>query len=325
VSPREAPPAPELTVVIPTHDRLDTLPEVMAALAGQRGAPPFEVVVVDDGSIDGTAGWLEAYSWPPGWSFVRQENRGPAAARNAGVRAARGRWVAFLGDDTVPDSGWLAAHHRALTSEVARRATAEGQRIGVIGYTAWHPRMRLNPFLRYINEHGLQFGYALIEDPHDVPFNFFYTSNISLERALLLEEPFDLRFPYAAWEDIELSYRLTRRHAFRLLYEPDARVAHDHPTDLARFCARQEKAGYCAVVFHRLHPELGGFLGIGPDGPPPLPSRWLQVICRRLASALLPLPARLPGLWESVLRYHYVVGLQRGWRELGGRQEGDPA
>ncbi|HVS14433.1 MAG TPA: glycosyltransferase [Thermoanaerobaculia bacterium] len=315
---------PEISVVVPTHDRLDTLPEVLGALAAQRDAPAFGVVVVDDGSTDGTAAWLETFEWPPGWRFVRQENRGPAAARNAGVRLARGRWVAFLGDDTVPEAGWLAAHHRTLTGEIARRAQAAGQGVGVIGYTGWHPRMRLNPFLRYINEHGLQFGYALIEDPDDVPFNFLYTSNLSLERALLLEEPFDLDFPYAAWEDIELSYRLKRR-GLRLLYQASARVAHHHPTDLARFCARQEKAGYCAVVFHRLHPELGGFLGLGPDGPPPLPNRGLQALARGLASALLPLPVRLPGLWECVLRYHYVVGLRRGWRDLGGRAKGDAA
>ena len=320
----EVPDSPELSVVIPTHDRVDVLPEVLDALEAQRGAPAFEVVVVDDGSGDGTAEYLAQRRFPPGWRFVRQHNRGPAAARNVGVEAARGRWVAFLGDDTVPDSGWLAAHFEALTGERARAAAAQGRRVGVIGYTGWHPRMRLDPFLRYINEHGLQFGYALIEDPTDVPFNFFYTSNLALERELLLEEPFDLGFPYAAWEDIEVSYRLFER-GFRLLYEPRARVAHLHPTTIERFCLRQEKAGYCAVVFHRRHPELGGFLGLGPEGPPPVPDRRLEPVLRGLASALLRLrlPLSLPGLWERVLRHHYVAGLHRGWKDLAGCGKGD--
>ena len=100
----------------------------------------------------------------------------------------------------------------------------------MIGYTRWHPRMRLNPFLRYINEYGLQFGYALIDDPENVPFNFFYTSNVSLPRELLLAEPFDLSFPYPAWEDIELSYRL-EKGGMRLVYDRTATVAHDHPTE----------------------------------------------------------------------------------------------
>jgi glycosyltransferase involved in cell wall biosynthesis len=301
-------------VVIPTHDRLDVLREVLAALESQAGAPPFEVVVVDDGSTDGTAEWLREARPAVPLRVVRQENRGPAAARNTGVAVAAGRWVAFLGDDTVPAPGWLAAHREA------HRRRGDDPHLAVIGYTGWHSRMRVTPFLRYINEHGLQFGYALIRDPERVPFNFLYTSNLSLPRDLLLAEPFDLSFPYAAWEDIEVAYRLERR-GLRLVYEPGARVAHDHPTDLARFAARQEKAGYCAVVFWRLHPELGGFLGIGPEGPPPLPPAGRQRLREGMVRALQNLPLWLPRLWEEVLRFHYIRGLQRGWREVGGAKK----
>jgi glycosyltransferase involved in cell wall biosynthesis len=298
--------APEVSVVIPTHNRLEVLAEVLAALVRQEGAPPFEVVVVDDGSTDGTAEWLRSRSFALNLRVMTQENRGPAAARNTGVAVAAGRWVAFLGDDTVPAVGWLAAHR------AAHRRHGDDLHLAVIGYTAWHPRMRLNPFLRYINEHGLQFGFALIRDREDVPFNFFYTSNLSLSRDLLLAEPFDLRFPYAAWEDIEVAYRLKKR-GLHMIYEPAARVAHDHPTDLARFAARQERAGYCAVVFYRLHPELGAFLGLGPQGPPPLPDAARQRRRTRVVRALQNLPLALPKLWEDVLRFHYVQGLHRAW------------
>jgi glycosyltransferase involved in cell wall biosynthesis len=301
---------PEVSVVIPTHNRLEALSEVLKALEFQDAPPGFEVVVVDDGSTDGTADWLRHRSFSLALRVLTQENRGPAAARNTGVAVAAGRWVAFLGDDTVPSPGWLATHR------AAHRRRGDDPYLAVLGYTGWHPRMRLNPFLRYINEHGLQFGYALIKDRENVPFNFFYTSNLSLPRDLLLAEPFDLRFPYAAWEDIELSYRLERR-GMRLVYEPAATVAHDHPTDFARFAARQEKAGYCAVVFYRLHPELGPFLGIGPDGPPPLPPARRQRRLEWLVRALQSGPLHLPSLWEEVLRYHYIEGLHRAWSELG--------
>jgi glycosyltransferase involved in cell wall biosynthesis len=309
--------APELSVVIPTHNRLPVLTEVLSALVRQEGAPPFEVVVVDDGSTDGTAEWLRSRSFDLALRVFTQENRGPAAARNTGVAVAAGRWVAFLGDDTVPAVGWLAVHR------AAHRRHGDDLHLAVIGYTGWHPRMRLTPFLRYINEHGLQFGYALIRDPEEVPFNFFYTSNLSLSRELLLAEPFDLRFPYAAWEDIELAYRLKKR-GLHLIYEAAATVAHDHPTDLARFAARQERAGYCAVVFYRLHPELGGFLGLGPDGPPPLPDGAAQRRRERLVRALQKLPVALPNLWEDVLRFHYLKGLHRGWDDAETKKEMNP-
>lgn len=187
----------------------------------------------------------------------------------------------------------------------------------MIGYTGWHPRMQLTPFLRYINEYGLQFGYQLIEDPDQVPFNFFYTSNLSLSRTMLLDEPFDTRFPYAAWEDIEASYRLFRG-GLTLAYEANAIVDHDHPTDLRRFADRQEKAGYSGVVFYRLHPELGGFVGLAPEGPPPVPSRWGQWWLERLVRALQKLPVKVPRWWERVLRFHYVRGLHRGWEDGAG-------
>ena len=299
----------DVSVVIPTFNRLEVLAEVLHALEFQQEAPPFEVVVVDDGSSDGTSAWLRSRTFNLPLRVLTQENRGPAAARNTGVAVAQGQWVAFLGDDTVPSPGWIAAHREA------HRKRGDDLHVAVLGYTGWHPRMRLNPFLRYINEHGLQFGYALITDPEDVPFNFFYTSNISLARDLLLAEPFDLRFPHAAWEDIEVAYRMKKR-GLRMVYEKTATVSHDHPTDIARFAARQEKAGYCAVVFHRLHPELGPFLGIGPDGPPPLPpegrQRWLEGLVRALQN----LPVSVPKLWEEVLRFHYVQGLHRAWNEV---------
>jgi glycosyltransferase involved in cell wall biosynthesis len=309
---------PAVSVVIPTYQRMDVLPEVLDALSGQRGAPPFEVVVVDDGSRDGTAEFLRGWRGALDLRVLRQDNSGPARARNLGVTEARGELVAFLGDDTVPEPGWLAAHLAAHAARPERRPLA------VLGYTGWHPRMRLTPFLRYINEHGLQFGYALIADPERVPFNFFYTSNLSLPRELLLAEPFDLGFPYAAWEDIELSYRL-QRHGLALVYEPQARVAHLHPTDFARFTARQQKAGEAAVVFWRLHPELGPFLGLSPQGPPPLPSRGPQRVREAVVRALQNLPLHTPRLWDETLRHHYIQGLWRGWaRHPGGQGEARP-
>jgi len=308
---------PELSVVIPTYNRLEILPEVLDAVEAQENAPEFEVVIVDDGSSDGTAALLGARRFGRPTKVLYQENKGPAAARNAGVAAAGGRWVAFLGDDTVPAPGWLAFHREAI------RSRGDDPLLAVIGYTRWHQRMRRTRFLDYINEYGLQFGYALIEDPDDVPFNFFYTSNLSLSRDLLLEEPFDERFPYAAWEDIEASYRLKNK-GMRLLYEARAEVFHDHPTDLGRFMVRQEKAGYSAVVFFGLHPELGGFLGLGPDGPPPLLSAWKQRVRELLARSMQNLPVQLTTLWEELLRGYYIQGLHRGWSDEAHSSKGDP-
>lgn len=301
----------EYSIVIPTFNRRRVLAEVLTALDGQREAPPFEILVVDDGSTDGTFEWLAGRAEVRPLRRFRQANRGPAAARNRGVEAAAGTWIALLGDDTVPENDWLARHAARHRAEAL---PGEGEKVAVLGYTAWHPRMRPTPFLRYINEYGPQFGYSIIADPDRVPFNFFYTSNLSLAREWLLAEPFDESFPDPAWEDIEASYRL-RGRGLRLVYEPRARVLHDHPTDFRRFAERQERAGVSAVRFARKHPELGGFLGLGPGGPAPLPGHRSRRIRECLVRALQFLPVSLPGAWEEALRYHYLRGLHRGWRE----------
>ncbi len=321
---------PEWSIVIPTFDRLPALREVLAAVDAQAGPPSFEIVVVDDGSSDGTAAWLDeraaarVVDGGPELRVLHQENAGPAVARNRGVAAARGRWAAFLGDDTVPAPGWLAAHRRAQQETLARSIRAQGGCVGVIGRTDWHVRMRRTPFLDYINDHGLQFGFALIENSDDVPFNFFYTSNLSIDREAMAAEPFDPAFPFAAWEDVEAGYRLAGR-GLRLLYRPDACVAHDHPTDLRRFAARQYRAGYSAVVFFRRHEQLGPLLGFENGAPPSaggVCARARQRLEERLARLLQRLPVRTPRLWERVMRHHYLEGLRNGWSDGVGLERG---
>jgi glycosyltransferase involved in cell wall biosynthesis len=294
------------SVVIPTFRRSDTLVAVLEALGRQQDPPEFEVVVVDDGSGDDTLERLAAFRPDYPFRFFSQENAGPASARNRGVREARGAIVAFLGDDTIPERAFLSVHARA-------HAEAEPHPIAVLGYTTWPRDLPVSSFLHHINEYGLQFGYRLIEDSENVPFNFFYTSNVSLRRALLLEAGlFDTSFPHAAWEDIELAYRLMRG-GMRMVYRPGAVARHHHEVTFASFRKRQEKAGEAAAIFYRKHPELSGFLAV-PQALllPERPGLWLRVLP---AWAALSERRKLPaGRWavDRVLREDYLRGLSRG-------------
>ena len=270
---------PRLSVVIPTYNRLEILPRVLRALAAQEEtAGGFEVVVVDDGSSDGTADFLRSHRPPYPFRAFSQANTGPAGARNRGVGESAGEIVVFLGDDTVPESEFLRRH------EEAHRARAD-RKIAVLGYTTWPRDRRVTPFLHHINEYGLQFGYELIRDPENVPFNFFYTSNISLPRAAFDRcGLFDTTFPDAAWEDIELSYRLSRE-GYVIVYEPRAVVRHHHDITFSSFRRRQERSGRAAAIFYGKHPELADFLGVGlaRSGPVRI-RRWTTLwasLCER--------------------------------------------
>jgi glycosyltransferase involved in cell wall biosynthesis len=300
------------SVVIPTYRRAETLFPVLDALAAQTDPPDFEVVVVDDGSGDDTLARLRSYRPPYPFRFFTQENAGPATARNRGVREARGDVVLFLGDDTVPEPPLLSIHAR--TQEEKRPHP-----VAVLGYTTWPRDLRVSPFLHHINEYGLQFGYGLIRDPEEVPFNFFYTSNVSLPRGLLLEVGlFDTSFPHAAWEDIEVAYRLMQR-GMRMVYRPTAVARHHHAITFASFRRRQEKAGEAAAIFYRKHPELGDFLAVplarAPERRASLSGRFFSMWAGFAERS------ELPGTrWalDRVLKEDYLRGLRRGLREEGG-------
>lgn len=294
---------PAFSVVIPTHNRIAMLQRVLDALRSQDGAPEFEIIVIDDGSSDDTAA---ALSRRAGITFRSQPNSGPGKARNHGVSIARGRFVVFIGDDTIPERRFLAEHARTHAE------SGNDPLAACLGYTGWPPGERVTAFMDYINDYGLQFGYRLIEDGAVVPFNFFYTSNISIDRQLLAAHPFDTTFPSAAWEDIELAYRLDTL-GLKIRYNARAVTRHYHPTDVDSFARRQYTVGKSGAIFYRKHPELGHFLGVH------------ELESRRLADARqlarLRRRARLGErfrflarneVFETLMREHYLRGLKDG-------------
>src|SRR5919205_3892081 len=102
----------ELSVIIPTYNRREPLRTCLEALSGQTIAN-FEVVVVIDGSTDGTREMLAAMATPYALRAIWQQNSGQCAARNHGAAMANGRYFLFLDDDIIADPGLVAGHLRA--------------------------------------------------------------------------------------------------------------------------------------------------------------------------------------------------------------------
>ena len=302
---------PSASVVIPTFNRLGALRDVVEAVRVQvvPDGVVSELLVVDDGSSDGTWSWLQSRENTGRLRAFRQENSGPARARNRGAREAQGDVVLFLGDDTVPQPGWIAEHLEG------HRLFSDGGSVAVVGYTSF-PTTFDTPFLRFINEFGAQFGYQLIEHPHSVPFKFFYTSNISLpRRELLVRGGFREDFPAAAWEDIEFAYRACAG-GVRLLYQPRARVLHQHRIQPRTFCRRQRTSGRSAAIFSRLHPELAEFLGVSRLSAVPtfagVHAGLLGALITGAESLRITLPHRV---YQRFVDLCYLRGLARGLQE----------
>lgn len=303
------------SVVIPTYNRLSMLVNVLEALDRQIDAPEFEVVIVNDGSKDGTAAALEQFEREGRFTFPltqrTQENGGPGRARNHGVSLARGEWIVFIGDDTVPEPGFMSGHAGTHS------CYDDDPWVACLGYTGWPDDGSVTAFMHYINDYGLQFGYRLIEHDTIVPFNFFYTSNISISREVLAAHPFDTSFPAAAWEDIELAYRLDAL-GLRIHYNAEAQTRHHHPTSVESFARRQFTVGKSGAIFLQKHPELRHFLGVeelrekgaGSDRE----IAWLTLLSKlgeRFA------PVARTSAFERLMRIHYLRGLEAGIREHG--------
>ncbi len=230
------PPASDVTVVVPVKDRVEGLARLLAALPPDLG----ETIVVDDGSTD--AAGIRAVTERAGATLLRHpQAKGPAAARNAGLAAARTPLVAFLDSDVVPQPGWLGP----LLARFADPAVALAA-----------PRIVALPPVR-----GWLAGYESVRSSLDqggdpalvVPKSrvAYVPSAAMLVRRAAAGAGFDERMHVA--EDVDLVLRL---HAagWRLRYEPAARVAHDHRTGVRAWWLRKAYYGTGAAPLSLRHP-----------------------------------------------------------------------
>ncbi len=305
--------APFLSVVIPTYRRLDLLQRVLRELQEQIAllSDAAEVVVCDDASNDGTAEWLaqeaEAVPLALAWSALAA-NGGPARARNAAIRRARGDVILLLGDDIVPGPGLLDRHvrwHRAHPAE----------ELALLGRTTWPDNMAVTPFMEFLETDGREMFMNYRDLPVDRPVSgmFFYTCNVSFKRALHPRVGgFDERFPFASHEDLEFGIRLEQA-GVRLFYDPEALGYHWHVLDIPGTVRRVYRMGYSSTLFWQRVPRRESSLKravrsvlAGLFGTEPL---------RRLVLALARRAAAQPAIWRGLLQGVYWSGFADGRRD----------
>ena len=286
---------PAASVVVPTHARPERLARLLDSLARQTlSGHRFEIVIVDDGSpspvrLDAAAGDPDVR---PDVRLVRQARSGPAAARNRGAREARAPLLLFVDDDCAAAPDWVAAH-------VAAHAGCPDALLGGVTTNG----LPGNPWSDAAE--GL-LGFLDAEATAGGALDFVASNNIACARARFLEiGGFDARYPLAAGEDRAFC-RAWAVSGAPIVRVPEARVAHFHALDPARFWRQQHNYGRGAARFHADAPHDRA----AARGVPALPRPagfYARLLLHPLRRAELSLPRRLGALPRVALSQAAIV------------------
>lgn len=241
---------PEISAILTTHNRAHLLPRVLEGFRAQRLSPDrYELLVVDDGSSDGTAAVLEAYRGRLPMRVVRQMPAGLAAAKNLGIFMSRSPILLFLDDDDVPSPSLLMGHLSGHLHHRERGAV-------ILGQTTLAPEIAGLPLMRHVTGAGGQlFSQAWMQSGQRLSFREFWGGRSSAKRALLVEcGVFNPIFRFGC-EDVELAWRLERRHGLTVIYEPAALTTMIRGLSFADFCHRSIRQGRSQWTFACLHPN----------------------------------------------------------------------
>jgi glycosyltransferase involved in cell wall biosynthesis len=236
------------SIVIPTYNRLPILEKCLRALEiqtfDQKIVSDYEIVVVDDGSTDGTIEWLQANAIAlPHVQMYEQAHKGASAARNLGVEQAKGDTIIFIDSDLVVTPIFLQSHAEALL---------QGQQ------TLGNDKLFT---------YGAVINTANFENPTAEPYKvtdfsnaYFATGNVAIARHYLIEVGlFDLGFSLYGWEDLELGVRL-KNLGIKMIKCPQAVGYHWHPAfsldRIPRMIEQEIERGKMGVVFYQKHPTL---------------------------------------------------------------------
>lgn len=237
------------SVIIPTYNRSSVLRKCLVALKEQDFPfEKFEVIVCDDGSTDDTGYVATSFDAPFTLHYLKKENGGPAAARNMGIRAARGEYLLILNDDAVLAVNALALHRTTLDNFRDRK-------VAVLGKFALTPEFAVTPLGYLLESTDKLFAYPVMAGHQVYDFSYFYTCNISIKRQAVLDVGlFDEDFKGPAAEDIELGYRLQQR-GYKVYYHPDIVAIHDHEVTPSSFYHTHLVRAKWGLLFMLKHPR----------------------------------------------------------------------
>ena len=283
---------PSLSIVIPTANRFKELQQTLSALEAQ-SVQPERVVIIDDGSPSEVVAEEKTFCKKLRLQTHFLDNapqKGPAAARNKGILSSKEDYILFINDDTRP------AHTTFLEQHLSFAVKHPG--CCILGRLEWAPETpNTLLFGRWTKRLPFDVGYEGLTQSERLGFHKFCTANVLVPRTFLQDCLFDEQFPFAAYEDIELGYRLAQK-GYELLYNPEPCVYHVHRYNPGMIVGRQKNAGHSLAYLLYSHPELK--------------TQYSPKISRLFAHLLM--------LWvKSPVFSHFSDDFQLFWRQLAAK------
>lgn len=235
--------SPFISIIIPTYnrpERLQTCLDSLTRLNYQRDR--FEVIIVDDGSQEPLDKVINPYHQQLNLTLIRQNNAGPAKARNTGANVAQGNYLAFTDDDCTPTPNWLSALENGFSK--MPNALLGGKTLNALPNNPYSSASQLliDYLYDYYNDNSAQ-------------ATFFASNNFALSRELFHQVgQFDVNFPLAAGEDREFCDRW-RFFGYSLSYVSEAIIYHSHYLSLAKFWRQHFNYGCGAYYFHQVRSQ----------------------------------------------------------------------
>lgn len=227
----------DISIQICTYNRKDILKKCLQALCGLNySKEKFELILVDDGSEDGTSELIKSLKLSINYNYIYQPNQGLAIARNQGIKAAQGQYILFIDDDIIADSELLNEH------------------------LCYHKKYKKSVVKGWVNHVE---DLENIQKPHftlaDFSTAFFWTSNVSVEKKYLIQAGlFNESFREYGWEDLELGLRL-KKIGLTSRFNKKAVVYHYkkrwNKEELAKMIKISQSKARTAFIFLKINPR----------------------------------------------------------------------